>query len=152
MTRRTNIEQLSEKDREILYQINNLRYVTMEQFRMLSGYGKSYTFAKAQEYERVGAVVKKEIRRGRVYKRNKKGIYMQLTQKGMNYIFDYGYPVTSTAQRNQNTKIDRILSIIRLNDLVLSVKPYDWEFLDGRDAKRRHVTNIKSSLLHGLFI
>src|SRR5699024_12811293 len=58
----------------------------------------------------------------------------------------------STAQRNQNTKVDRILSIIKLNDLVLSIKPYDWQCLDGRDAKRRHVTNIKSALLHGLFI
>ena len=144
MTRRKNIEQLSEKDREILYQINNLRYVTMEQFRMISGFGKSYTFEKSREYQRVGAITKQEMKSGNSYKRSRKGIYLSLTQKGMNHIFDYGYPVTSTAQRNQNTKVDRILSIIKLNDLVLSIKPYDWQFLDGRDAKRRHVTNIKA--------
>src|SRR5699024_10509970 len=135
MTRRKNIEKLSEKDREILYQINNLRYVTMEQFRMVSGFGKSYTFEKSREYQRVGAITKKEMKGGNSYKRSRKGIYLSLTQKGMNYIFDYGYPVTSTAQRNQNTKIDRILSILKLNDLLLTLKPNDLDSLHGRVTK-----------------
>jgi len=60
MTRRKNIDQLAERDMEILYQINNLRLVMMGQFRMISGYGKSYTFEKSRGLERVDAITKKK--------------------------------------------------------------------------------------------
>src|SRR5699024_2499342 len=47
-------------------------------------------------------------------------------------------------------KIDRVLAILKVNDLVLSIKPYNWSFFDGRDAKRHYKVNEKSALLHGL--
>jgi len=40
---------------------------------------------------------------------------MSLTQKGMNYIPKYGYPVTSTSRMNKVVKIDRILAIFKVN-------------------------------------
>lgn len=48
--------------------------------------------------------------------------------------------------------MDRLISILRANDLILSILPYDWEFLDGRDAKRKYKTNVKNALLHALLI
>jgi len=51
---------------------------------------------------------------------------------------------------NKVVKIDRILALLKINDLLLSVTPYNWHFLDVRDAKRLYHVNEKSSLLHDL--
>lgn len=149
MTRRTTIDQLSKKDRDILHQLHNLRFVTMEQLRMISGYGKSYTFAKAREYQRVGAVARKEIVGKSFYKnKDRQGIYMYVKQKGMNLLEKHGYPTTSTAKENRNAKADRILAILQTNEVVLELLPYGWKFLDGRDAKRGR-TDFQNAILHG---
>src|SRR5699024_5612846 len=155
MTNRKNIEELKKKDRDILYEINRLRFVTMEQFRMISGYGKSYTFEKSREYQRVGALTSKEIKSSDFYtakNRDRQGKYLSLTERGMKYIYDYGYEVTSTSRVNRGVNAERISAILKTNDLVLGIKPFGWHFLDGRDAKRRYKTNVKNALLHGLFI
>jgi len=155
MTRRNEIEQLTERDRKILYEMNNLRFVTMEQFRMISGYGKSYTFEKSREYQRVNAITSKEIIGSDFYqvgRRKRQGKYLSLTHQGMKYLFNHGYEVTSTAQENKNVRAERLLAILKTNDLALGIKPFGWHFLDGRDAKRRYKTDIKNALLHGLFI
>jgi len=57
---------------------------------MISGFGKSYTFEKLREYQRVGAITKQEMKSGNSHKRSRKGIYLSLKQKGMNHIFDCG--------------------------------------------------------------
>jgi len=80
MTLRTDIEQLQEKDREILYRIHQLRIVTMEQFRMISGYGKSYSYEKVREYARLDVIIRKEIK-GTQYelKEKRQRIYLNVT-------------------------------------------------------------------------
>ena len=149
MTRRTNINQLSKKDGDILDQMHHFRFVTMEQLRMISGYGKSYTFAKAREYQRVGAVAKKEIVGKSFYKnKDRQGIYMYVKQKGLNFLEKQGYQTTSTAKENRNAKPDRILAILQTNEVVLELLPYGWKFLDGRDAKRGR-TDFQNAILHG---
>src|SRR5699024_12006350 len=70
----------------------------------------------------------------------------------MKYIYDYGYEVTSTSRVNRGVNAERLLAILKTNDLALGIKPFGWHFLDGRDAKRRYKTDIKNALLHGLFI
>lgn len=149
MTRRTNIQQLSKRDRDILYHIHRLRFVTMEQLRMISDYGKSYTFAKAREYQELGVLDKKEIVGSNFYRdRDRQGIYMYMRQKGINYLQKHGYETTSTARENRNAKPDRILAILKVNHLALHLEPFGWKFLDGRDAKRGR-TDFQNAILHG---
>ena len=137
---------------QILYEINKMRFVTMEQFRMISGYGKSYTFEKSREYQRLGVMTKKELKGSKYYiNKQRQGVYMKLTQKGMNHIRKHGYEVISTAQANNAIKHERIVSILKTNDLALELVNYGWEFYDGRVAKKLYKNTIRNAILHGLF-
>src|SRR5699024_8574717 len=78
--------------------------------------------------------------------------YLSLTHLSMKYLFNHGNEVTSTEQENKNVRAERLLAILKTNDLALGIKPFGWHILDGRDAKRRYKTDIKNALLHGLFI
>src|SRR5699024_9886771 len=120
MTNRQNTEEVKKKDRDILYEINRLRFVTMEQFRMISGYGQSDKFEKYREYEKVGDVTSKVIKSSDFYtakNRDRQGKYLSLTERGMKYIYDYGYEVTSTSRVNRGVNAERISAILKTNDL-----------------------------------
>src|SRR5699024_12775111 len=114
MTNRKNIEELKKKDRDILYEINRLRFVTMEQFRMISGYGNSYTLEKSREYQRVGALTSKEIQSSDFYtanNRDRQGKYISIIERGMNNIYNYGYEVTSI------TRVNRSINSLRKSNI-----------------------------------
>lgn len=134
MIENTEQTEIVDRDRELLLGLYEYRALSTKHIMEMYGFTRPYLYKKLMELRNKELIYSENIV-GYDPTQARQGSYYRISQKGLNLLSSYGHDIKHIAGELRVTKY-RIAYLLTAYDLLISLKPYGWNLIESRQAKK----------------